>query len=136
MIKTIYKNMLNYRQFHRQGFKYMEEMNKVVDIVKDLSTITTIPVRTLDKLISQSDWCICNAIEETILSGNDTVCVDIGIGLIYMSINNNEVQYKFVPSSKLEKYVVDTVVNAKNPLTINLESTFINRILKTYKDMF
>ncbi len=113
----------------------MEE-NKVVDIINDISKITTIPGRTMDKLISKMDWCICDAVEESIIKGNELTIVNIGMGLLYISTENNQVQYKFVPSPKLERYVTDTVVNRKNALVVNLESTFVNRITKTYKDMF
>ena len=117
----------------------LEEVNtnsKVVDMIKDLSSITTIPVRTLDKLVSQMDWCICEAIHESNICNEKLTMVDVGIGTIYIDVSGDEVKYKFIPSSKLEKYIISTIVSGKNPLQVNLESTFVNRIIKTYKDMF
>ena len=108
----------------------------VVDAIQDISKITTIPVRTLDKLVSKIDWCICDAIEESRMVGEDLTRVDIGVGVLCIYVKDNEIEYKFLPAPKLEKYVIDTVVNKKNPMVVNLEQTFVNRITKTYKDMF
>ena len=69
----------------------MEE-NKVVDIISDISKITTIPGRTMDKLISKMDWCICDAVEESIIKGNELTIVNIGMGLLYISTENSQVQ--------------------------------------------
>ena len=108
---------------------------QVTNIVQDLSTLTTIPYRSLEKLISKSCWCICDAVEESTLQGKNITAIDIGIGQLVVQVIDNSIQYKFIPSSRLEKYMVDTVVNKKNPMTVNLESTFVNRIVKTYKDL-
>lgn len=112
------------------------EDNKVIDIMQDISKITTIPERTLNKLVSKIDWCICDAVQESILCGNDSASVDVGVGTIHIVWSGEQIQYKFVPSTKLERYVADTIINKRNPLVVNLESTFVNRITKTYKDMF
>lgn len=107
----------------------------VVDVISDISKLTTIPVRSLDKLSSKVCWCICDAVEESLLQGENITVVDVGIGQLCLQVNDSEVQYKFIPSAKLEKYMVDTIINKKNPMVVNLESTFVNRIVKTYKDM-
>ena len=107
----------------------------VSNVILDVSKLTTIPIRSLDKLVSKVCWCICDATEETLLNGENIAVVDVGIGQLCIQIDSDEIQYKFIPSAKLEKYMIDTVVNKKNPMVVNLESTFVNRIVKTYKDM-
>lgn len=109
--------------------------NNIVNVIQDISTLTTIPERSLDKLASKVCWCICDGVEESILQGKDITVVDLGIGQLCVQVCSNEIQYKFIPSAKLERYMIDTVVNKKNPMIVNLESTFVNRITKVYKDM-
>ena len=114
----------------------VDKDSRVVDVIQDISKITTIPVRTLDKLVSKIDWCICDAIEESRMIGEELTKVDIGVGTLCISVKDDSIEYKFLPAPKLEKYVIDTVINKKNPMVVNLEQTFVNRITKTYKDMF
>lgn len=109
---------------------------KPTNIVQDISTITTIPTASLHKLFDKVGWCICNGVEESRLNGDDVTEINLDFGTLLISVENNQIQYKFIPSSKLEKGLIDTIINKKNPLTVKLEDTFANRILKTYKDMF
>ena len=112
------------------------ELGKATDIINDVATITTIPPTSLRKLIDKMSWCICNAVEESRLSNIESTIVNIGFGQLIIAVEDNQIQYKFIPSSKLERGLVDTIINKKNPLIVNLEETFANRIVKTYKDMF
>lgn len=109
---------------------------KPVNILDDVCKITTIPTASMNKLFSKMEWCICNAVEESKLSGENITEVNIGVGTVIISIIDNSIQYKFIPSQKLERGLVDTIVYGKNPLVVNLEETFANRIVKTFKDMF
>ena len=65
----------------------------------------------------------------------DTTIIDIGIGQLCVQVVDNGIQYKFIPSAKLEKYMIDTILNKKNPLVNTIESTLVNRIVRAYKDM-
>ena len=105
------------------------------NVLQDISQITTIPLASLNRLSEKIGWCICNCVEESRLKGQDTTEVTFGFGALVISVENNEINYKFVPSKKFEKGLVETIVNKKNPLTVKLEDTFVNRIIKTYKDM-
>ena len=113
----------------------MEDITSV-NIVEDLSTITTIPPASLRKLFEKVGWCICNGVVESKLNDEDITEINLGFGTLIISVENNHIEYKFIPSSKLEKGLVESIVNKRNPLVVNLEETFANRILKTYKDMF
>ena len=104
-------------------------------IVNELSTITTIPMNSLQKLKEKEVYLICNAVEESALQGKTLTEINIGIGNLIILIENGFVTYKFTPSSKLEKNLVSTIVNKKNPLTNLFEESLANRVVKTYKDM-
>ena len=105
-------------------------MNSLID---ELSTLTTIPVTSITNLADKSLWCICNCVEESKLGNNDLTEIDIGIGILSILVENNNIQYRFVPSKKLEAAVRDTIVNKKNPLTQAAESALTKRILEAYK---
>lgn len=105
------------------------------EIIADLSTLTTIPVKTLDKLVTKSVWCIGDAIEETLNKSEEILSADIGIGVIGIQILNNEIKYKFTPSVQLEKCVREAVINGKNTLEYTVEKTLANKIINTYKDL-
>ena len=67
------------------------------NVSEDLSTITTIPKNSIDKLFEKEEWCICQNIEEQL--GNKDVLTEIHIGIGYLSIllEDNTIKYKFVP---------------------------------------
>ena len=109
--------------------------NKAINILDDICEITTIPNASMHKLFDKIGFCIANAIYEGYLNKQQIIEVNIGLGTIIVSIDSNQLVYKFVPSCKLEKNIVDSIRNNKNPLDIKLEETFVNRILNTYKDM-
>ena len=104
-------------------------------IVNNLSTITTIPVNSLQKLKEKEIFLICNAMEEAMLQNESFVELNIWIGVLSRAIENNSIKYKFVPSTKLEKNLVSTIKDKHNPLTVAFEESLADKIMKTYKDM-
>lgn len=108
---------------------------KPVNILDDICQLTTIPTASMHKLFDKVGFCIANAIYESYLNDQSIIEANLGIGSLIVSIENNQLIYKFIPSAKLEKNIVDSIIYNKNPLDIKLEETFANRILHTYKDM-
>ena len=104
-------------------------------IINDLSTITTIPMNSLQKLKEKEIYLICNAVEESTLQGKNITEINLGLGTLVILIEGGFINYKFTPSNKLEKNLVDTIINKKNPLTNLFEEALADRVVKTYKDM-
>lgn len=104
-------------------------------IINDLSAITTIPMNSLQKLKEKEIYLICNAVEESTLQGKNITEINLGLGTLIILIENGFINYKFTPSSKLEKNLVNTIINKKNPLTNLFEEALADRVVKTYKDM-
>ena len=105
-------------------------------LITDLHTLTSIPIASLDKLVEKSMWCICSDIEESILDKNNITKIDIGIGDLYIKLEDDLIKYKFIPSSQLESAIKNTVINGKNILTDTIETTLAARFVNTYKDLF
>lgn len=110
----------------------------MTDIINDLSLLTTIPTKTLDKLVRKTVFCICDAIVETKASEEDITSIDLGIGILYIkhtSTTGSDVKYRFEPSSYLEKAVRNAVVNNKNVLDDVLLTSLGNKFADVYKDL-
>ena len=109
----------------------MEEYN----VIKDLSTLTTIPEDTLRSLVDKLEYCICDNIEETMIKGETQCGLDIGIGILYISFSNGELKYHLKPRAKINDSIVNVLKNKMNVLTNKVESTLIDKVTNTYKDL-
>lgn len=106
------------------------------DLIKDISTITTIPTESLEKLVTKGEWCICDYVEDTILGKDSKVVeINIGIGTISIIMDNDRLIYRFIPSERLEELVIDTVKNETNPLKKTIEKSLVNKITNVYKEL-
>lgn len=104
-------------------------------MIEDLARITTIPVFTLKKLFNNLGYCICHKVLENYLEKNVDTCVNIGIGKLSISILDNSILYKFIPSQKFEQNLVDTIKNKESPLVNHAEDILIDKITNTYKEL-
>lgn len=107
-------------------------MNK---LVTDISSITSISKLALENLVEKSCNCICHCVQESVLNQESVTSVDIGIGILYIKFENDEIKYKFIPSKKLEDCVSFTVLNKESPLVFALETALKNRIENSYKEL-
>ena len=107
----------------------------MINIIEDISTITTIPKDALNKLTDKQVWCICEAVREGILKNESPIEMDIGIGTLLISDEEENVKYKFIPSPILEEAINQTILTKKSPLELKLEKNLINKILNTYKNI-
>lgn len=108
---------------------------KKVNILDDVSRMTTVPYTALTKLSKQYIYCICNAVEETTLAKEPLTYINIGIGTLVIQYQNEQLRYQFIPSKLLSESLAETVTDGKNPLVRELETSLVDRILNTYKDL-
>ena len=104
------------------------------EVIKDISTLTTINEEYLKSLVAKSEWCICSYIEESILKKETITKIDIGIGFLSVLVEDNSIKYKFIPNKELEEAVRNTIIDDKNPLKLKLEKSLVDRITKIYKE--
>lgn len=105
------------------------------NIIEDVSQLTTIPLASLNKISALEINCICHAVQESMLAQENITSVDIGIGKLLLCQETSGIRYKFIPSSELEKSLIETLTNRKSPLISQVEETLVSRIVKTYKDL-
>ena len=107
-------------------------MNKLLE---DLSILTTIPQKTLEKLVDKTYLCINSSVEETLLEDKNISEIDIGIGYLYILLDYEGIKNKFIPNQKLEDSIKKTFINKSNMLENTLEISLVDRISNTYKDL-
>lgn len=61
--------------------------------------------------------------------------INIGVGTLLISDDQDIVKYKFIPSESLEESINETLRTGKSPLELKLEKSLLNKIIKTYKDI-
>lgn len=101
----------------------------------DLSLLTSISKLSLDNLSDRTAYCISHTILECIESKDNQSEIDIGIGKLYIRIEEDQIKYKFIPSKKLEEMIAFTVINKQSPLVTKLDSALSERIENAYKSM-
>lgn len=104
-------------------------------LTQDLSAITGIPKLTLDNLVEKADTCIAHSLYETFLKKEVLTEIDIGIGMLYIKLEGNQIKYKFIPSEKLEQFISFSLVNKESPLILDAEKALKTRVEKTYKEL-
>lgn len=105
-------------------------------LVDDLSVLTNIAKYNLESMVNVSNNIISHAIFESMNSHEPYTEIDIGIGTLYIRFDDDMIKYKFVPSTRLEYAVKDTVKNNHSRLTSTVEDILGKRIMSTYKDLF
>lgn len=108
----------------------------MINIVKDVAELTTIPDKTLVKLLKKFIYSICSAVEEDVIQANEICSVDIGLGVIHIKIcDKDNIKYRFTPNKLLEKSIETTIIEGKNPLENILNDSLVKKLLNTYKDL-
>lgn len=103
----------------------------MINAIKDLETLTTIPEDKLRKLTDKLNWIIVDTLRE---DHDKVIDIDIGIGTLQL-IDDRVLEYRFIPSDKLEKAIRKLFEDGVNTLENTLEKTLASRILNTYKDI-
>jgi hypothetical protein len=108
----------------------------MTNVIQDVSTLTTIPLSSLQKLVGKGQDCICHSVYESILNNEEVTELDIGIGTLYIQCNSEEARYKFIPSLMLEKQVRETAQTRESPVILNVEEKLKDKIMYVYKDLY
>lgn len=113
----------------------MADENK---ILKDISILTNIPTYIIENIFNVFEKEIQKEIyDSVVLSKKDRLDINIGIGKlnIDVDINNGVLTYDFIPSKSLEKGIVKSLREEKNPIIEDVERNFKNKVLSVYKEL-
>lgn len=107
----------------------------MVNVTQDVSTLTTIPDKSLNKLLSKFIYVINDAVAEARINKQSVVDLNIGLGILSLEIGQDELKYKFVPSKNLEETLKATVLEERNLLEDALETSLVEKLTTAYKDL-
>lgn len=97
------------------------------NIISDISTLTRVPNKVLTELAHKANLCIGSIISEAKEAEEQAVIINIGIGSL--SIDLIDMQCKFVPSKELRTTIKASLQSKQDPLELELEQTFIDKLL-------
>lgn len=108
----------------------------MINVVKDVSTLSTIPEKDIIKLLKKFIYVICDGIAESKLQGDNVSSFDLGIGSLYIKHEpNSEIEYKFIPCKYMDKGIKSTVNEGKNPFDDDLNNSLVKKFINVYKDL-
>lgn len=110
-------------------------MKMTYDLLQDMADVTTIPKMRLDQLADNAINFIAHYIRESADCGESDLSVDTGIGVMHIRIEDENIKFKFIPSSKLENGIKYAITSGESPLINKVEALLKDRICNTYKDL-
>ena len=105
------------------------------NLYNDLATITNSNKDIFNKLVKNSNFLICNYLEDTTLNNENLCTIDIGIGVLKIIIEEDTVRYNFIPSKELETEIINTLENNQSYLTSIVNSKLIGQLNKLYDNL-
>lgn len=103
-----------------------------VNGIADLSALLKIPAKVLNELSTKMSLCIGSAISEAKIANDQTVLIDIGVGVLSISIAT--MQCKFIPSKELKKAIKKALTEKIDPLELELEKTLAEKLIALCKE--
>lgn len=105
------------------------------NVVNELSTITTIPEKTLNKVLQKTLYCICEDVYEDTIAEKEITELDVGLGVLYFKYVEGELKCKFVPSENLKNAVLDVYKHKLNLMDDTLNNSLVKKFTEVYKDL-
>ena len=106
-----------------------------MNLLEDLSIITTIPVDTFNKLSDKSILCISDEFYESILDKNELTDINIGIGRLLIKVEDDQIKYKFIPSANLQAVLKSTYLEKNSALKKEVDTSLVKKLTQIYKDI-
>ena len=104
------------------------------NLINDLSTLTNIPIDIWEKFIDIAHMDIAHYAFETISQKETSLSIDIGLGILYIKYEDDNIKYKFIPHESLEREVEEAFVNKKSPLVEVSTKKLTTRLKNAYKE--
>ena len=105
-------------------------------INKDLEQLTNIPEHLFNKITDLISDLISHYVVVSDYNNDNLTNIDLGFGILQIYIIDDEVNYKFIPSSKLEQNICDEYINKEDILITKAEQSLKEKFMRTYKELF
>lgn len=104
-------------------------------LVNDISNLTTLSIRLLEKLNKTAMTIIGHSVYESLQESSPDTHVDLGYGTLTIHVDTDTVRYRFVPSMELERLVTKTVTTKTSPLKVALDKNLSDKLQNTYREL-
>lgn len=102
---------------------------KLEDDLLQLTSLSHAEVTRLNDLITA-------LVSSYVVDDSDAITsIDMVIGVLHISKNDDGLRYKFVPSKSFEKVLIGAVVNNNLPIVGKLEDAFGKELIRSYYDL-
>ena len=105
------------------------------NLTKDLSALTGLSVTSLNAVMGRANMCVAHDVYEGVITDENEIEIDIGIGTLTVKVCDDVLKYRFVPSKALEQSLIDVVNKKTSPLLEMANDTLRERIKRTYKEI-
>ena len=106
-----------------------------MEIIKELNNLTSIPEKIFEKLSDNIMFLILQNLEETLIKKESICEIDLNLGTLIISIEEETLKFNFIPSKKLEKEILKTIENGENSMQEILINNMVSTLEKTYKEL-
>lgn len=108
----------------------------MTNLVQDISTLTTIPVSNVEYIADIITDTISHSVLEAKLNDEETCIISLSkVGKLLISISEEELRYKFIPSKYLEEKLINTLNKEESSLETKIENSLSKRLISAYKDL-
>lgn len=107
-----------------------------INLKEDLSKLTNLNTRYLDKMENYLEYIIIDGIQDSLIDNDNTTELTSDIGSILISVEGDNVRYKFVPSENFDNLIKTKLKYGQNLLKDKLDKLLVERITTCYKDLF
>lgn len=102
-------------------------------IIDDIGTLTKVPNRILTDLVDLTNLCISSAISDAKIKNEDSISLNIGIGVLGIDLINMDC--KFVPSKDLKAYIKQAITEGIDPLEAKLDQASIDKLINLCEEV-
>lgn len=104
-------------------------------LIENINTITTIPLKSLKDLQHCVNIIHSNSAVTQMREDKNILELETFEGKILISIEDDNIRYKFIPSDNFNAIMVNSIKNKNSLLVKEVEDKLKKILIKTYKDI-
>lgn len=105
------------------------------NLIEDLSALTTISKKNLNKLNQLSEQIIAHSVFENYLDKKYETEIDLGFGQLVIFLDIDSISYQFKPDISLDKMINESLIAKESPVVAAVKDNLAAKILNTYKEL-
>ena len=103
--------------------------------ISKISSLSDIPERYLEKLKIYINTIHGDDVYLSKLDANDVHNIETFEGDIYLTLEDNQIKYKFIPNDNFRNNIKRALINNKSPLIEKLGAKVIKSVSSIYEDL-